>query len=118
MTRYPRIIVYDHQQNILGLATITVSVFLLCVAALAFFRGWVIHIMWNWFIPSIFPSLPYLSVGEGIALSLVVSIFDSNQRLIEMNETEKEHPVLAMFAPFIWVGTSVVLGYIVQWLVF
>jgi hypothetical protein len=41
--------------------------------AMALFKGWVLSVLWNWFIPSTFTSVPRLSIGEAIGISLVLS---------------------------------------------
>ncbi|QQR52604.1 hypothetical protein IPG36_00540 [bacterium] len=52
---------------------------MLVVLALGFvvvstlFNGWVLQVMWNWFMPEIFPALPSLSLAEAFGLSLVVA---------------------------------------------
>ncbi len=44
------------------------------VILLSIFRGWVISILWEWFVVTKF-SLPLLSILEAISLSIFISIF-------------------------------------------
>lgn len=50
-------------------------ILLLAVVPLTVFNGWVLSVMWNWFIPNIFTTLPTLAIGEAIGISLVISAF-------------------------------------------
>lgn len=52
-----------------------VAIFLLAAVPMTLFNGWMLSIMWNWFIPHIFSSMPTLSIGAAIGLSLVISAF-------------------------------------------
>lgn len=49
--------------------------FLSLMVVLTIIGGWVLSVMWNWFIPVIFHGAPYLTVSQAIGVSLVVSAF-------------------------------------------
>lgn len=52
-----------------------IVVLLIAMIPLALFNGWVLSVMWNWFIPTTFNAIPPLSIGQAIGLSLVISSF-------------------------------------------
>ncbi|HRQ86823.1 MAG TPA: hypothetical protein PLY16_01805 [Candidatus Saccharibacteria bacterium] len=39
------------------------------------FNGWVLSVIWNWFMPVIFPALGPLTIIQAIGLSLTISVF-------------------------------------------
>ena len=49
------------------------SAFLITVIPLTIFNGWVLSVIWNWFIPTTFDGAPVLTVGQALGVSLVVS---------------------------------------------
>lgn len=51
------------------------AIFLIAVVPLTLFNGWVLSVMWNWFVPLAFSSVPKLAIGKAIGLSLVISAF-------------------------------------------
>jgi len=44
---------------------------LVCVVIAIPLNGWVLSILWNWFIPSVFVAAPVLKTGSAIGLSMV-----------------------------------------------
>ena len=49
------------------------SGFLITIIPLTIFNGWVLSVVWNWFIPTIFAGAPALTIAQALGLSLVVS---------------------------------------------
>jgi len=49
------------------------STFLITIVPLTIFNGWVLSVVWNWFIPTTFDGAPVLTIGQALGVSLVVS---------------------------------------------
>ena len=76
-------------------------------------RGWAISVLWGWFIIPIFNS-PVLSVGEGIGLSLMVSVFSvGNTAKREDSKSFALWIIQSGVASTISLGTFVLLAWIV-----
>ena len=58
------------EENVLMLLGCLSLPFVLIIAVV--WGGWVLSVVWNWFMPAIF-GLPYLSIVEAMAVSLIVS---------------------------------------------
>jgi hypothetical protein len=54
------------------------SVWLITIVPVTFFRGWVLSVVWNWFIPKIFHGMPVLTIGQALGLSLVIMLFTAS----------------------------------------
>lgn len=66
--------------------------------AVALFNGWVLSVMWNWFIPMTFTSAPRLSVGEAIGIALVLSALTN---FPPSSQEKKEKTLLEAFIDII-----------------
>lgn len=54
---------------------LAVIVLFLSVVPLAIYNGWVVSVLWNWFIPPTFVGMSSLSIAKAIGLTLVVGVF-------------------------------------------
>lgn len=51
----------------------TLTVLILCVIAFSAFTGWLLMLLWNWALVSIFPAAPVLTFYQAWALSIFLS---------------------------------------------
>ena len=75
------------------------------------FDGWVLSVLWNWFVPNIFTGAPELILGSAIGVTLVVAIVNADPI-----DESAESPSIAQ-ALFIGVFRGLVLlaiGFVVQ----
>lgn len=59
----------DTENVLMLLGCLTLPIIMLIAVV---WGGWVLSVVWNWFMPAIF-GLPYLTVVEAMAVSLIVS---------------------------------------------
>ncbi len=71
-------------------AVLLIPFLLLAIVPIVAYNGWVLSVLWNWFVPNIFTSAPHLSIGEAIGLALVVAAFLN----IQSNDEKQEYDSL------------------------
>lgn len=81
---------------------------LVLIIPLIIWDGFVISVIWNWFMPKIF-GLVHLSIAQAIGLSIMISILVSRGRNNNEDET-----LLTLLAPFIYGVIALLTGFIVQ----
>lgn len=83
------------------------------VIAAAIIGGWVFSVLWNWFIPVIFEGMPRLSIGQAMAVSLVVRFLNPMTWNPEEKDPDKKRGRLAaqILLPFLFLA----VGWIIRW---
>lgn len=98
---------------IFGIFAFVPALFLI-LAISSILNGWVLSILWGWFISPVF-GIPVITVGQAIGLAMVVSYLtyqhvDSNTRKNDKTEFYVNIMVAVLLRPLITLG----IGYIVH----
>ena len=94
------------------------AIFLMVIVPLTLYNGWVLSVMWNWFVPNIFPTLPSLSIGEALGISLVVSAFIYVPQKTDENKNPWVRFLSALLSPVLRGLLLLAIGMVVHWLAF
>lgn len=84
--------------------------FLLLIPILIIWDGFIISMIWNWFMPKIF-GLVSLSIPQALGLSLMASVLVGRGR---DSRSEDEDPMVTILKPFLIGLIALVMGAIVQ----
>ena len=72
-------------------------------------RGFVLSVLWGWFIIPVFPAMPVLSIPVAIGIAIVVSFLT-----YQLNSKEKsDQPIQQMGVALLYPGVVLILGWIV-----
>ena len=71
-----------------GLEAIGALLLLLFIPVIYVLNGWVIQNYWNWFVLPVFETLPILTLGQSVGLSLVVSMFKADISNVTKKDSE------------------------------
>lgn len=81
------------------------SVWLITIVPITIWRGWVLSVVWNWFIPKTFHGAPVLTIGQALGVALVVSVLTYGIGVTASNGSSKDVQGKSML---FLVGTSLV----------
>jgi hypothetical protein len=89
------------------------------VVGLIIYNGWILSILWNWFIPNIFPGVPSLTIGYAIAISIIVSaLMPLRPGVKRQKSSDWESFYYTIIAPLLKGFLLLIMGYIVQAIIF
>lgn len=66
------------------------SVWLITIVPITIWRGWVLSVVWNWFIPNTFHGAPVLTIGQALGVALVVSVLTYGIGVAASNGVSKD----------------------------
>jgi len=75
------------------------SLFVLTTAGLALLNGWVLSVLWGWFVVPTF-GLPSLSVVEAIGIALIAAFLTHQYHSVPKEKT-REYYLILFFSPLI-----------------
>lgn len=92
-------------------AIILIPVMVVMIVPMALWRGYVLSILWGWFIVPTFGA-PALSLVAAIGLSLVVGMFTAH---LSSKKKDEDDNALTNYLVngFVWPGIALLFGYIV-----
>lgn len=99
-----------------GLAVLVGGIVLvgLLIAGVVVVDGFVMKMVWNWFVPHIFHSAPHLGIGEAIGLALIPTAF-WGQMDTKKKDKEREHGAIHAISMVLgrW-GMILLMGWIIH----
>ncbi len=92
---------------------IGVALLLPLIALLSAVNGWVLSVLWNWFIPVIFEGAPRLGIGAAMAVALIVRMLTFQiQRNSKEGKDERQTTMIGeLLMPFV----MLTMGAIIHW---
>lgn len=88
---------------------IIVAIVVLVIILLAYLvNGWVLHILWGWFIVPTFPSAPNISIPEAMGITLIVGFLTSHY------QDTSEHEMTFMIHMFTLPFLALVFGWVIH----
>jgi hypothetical protein len=83
------------------------------LVALCLLNGWVLLLLWRWFMPVLFPDVPLLTVPVAIGISLIVSLLTHQDMsdVAKKKDTDKWSTLTGLFTRPLFV---LLIGWIVR----
>lgn len=78
--------------------------FVIATPLFAILNGWVLSVMWGWFVVPLF-NLPPLTIPYAIGMSFVISMFKSKKYKIDEEDKDKGNTYLILRATLIDIST-------------
>ena len=90
-----------------------IALFVIVIPASVIMNGWVLSIMWRWFIVPFF-HLPELTIAYAVGISMVISLFKDKSSVSQNNEKSLSEKIISAFVyAFILPLLSLGFGWIV-----
>ena len=71
-------------------------------------NGWVLHILWGWFIVPTFPAAPSINIPKAMGIALIVGFLTSHY------QDTSEHSNGVLFHTFITPILALAIGWVIQ----
>lgn len=86
------------------------------LTAAAIWSGYVLSVLWSWFVISQFPDMPHLSIPGAIGISMIVSFLTKDRQLtVEQKELDAtERFIHGVVVSFSMPALALFLGWIVR----
>jgi fatty acid desaturase len=83
------------------------------LVAVCLLNGWVLLLLWRWFVPVLFPNVPLLTVPVAIGISLIVSLLTHQDMsdVAKKSETDRWSTFAGLFTRPLFV---LLIGWIVR----
>jgi ABC-type antimicrobial peptide transport system permease subunit len=83
------------------------------LVAVCLLNGWVLLLLWRWFVPVLFPNVPLLTVPVAIGISLIVSLLTHQDMsdVAKKEDTKKWSVLVTLFVRPLFV---LLIGWIVR----
>jgi len=89
------------------------ALFVIVIPASIIMNGWVLSIMWKWFVVPLF-HLPELTIAYAVGISMVISLFKDKSSVTQNNEKSLSEKIISAFTyAFIVPLLSLGFGWIV-----
>jgi len=90
-----------------------IALFVIVIPASIIMKGWVLSIMWQWFVVPFF-HLPELTIAYAVGISMVISLFKDKSSVSQNNEKSLSAKIISAFiCTFILPLLSLGFGWIV-----
>ena len=98
-------------EAIIGIVGVT-GFLTISVAILSCIRGWVLSILWGWFVAPLF-GLPLLDIPHAIGVVLVVGFLTMSQKSDKDKEKRTKYNISVLLSPFL----TLFIGWVVTWFI-
>lgn len=94
----------DSIANALLILVGTLSSLFIVLFVLTLLRGWIVHLLWLWFVVPVF-SVPLLTIGQSIGLSMLINFLTYHQLESQASKESNWEPFLTvLFYQFFVLG--------------